>query len=563
LDSSECYAAEIVRAFGFVGNGTEFAFLRGKESNVFVKVEGTGFRRQERQQAGFMEITDNYQKGLSLAEEGKCNEALIYLQEHLRNNLDNAEVLNDIGAVLHCLGRGDEAVGYLLRARSIQPQNPNVAWNLVETYLAGNKPDEASRLFEDMERMGVLNLDVVNRTARNYLDRGNKSGAMEMLMFSLKSWPEQQELLGPMIEVVRSTRPKISFLSGLKGDVKFLTDILEYTKARYDARFCDVTDVKQLAEVMRSSDICWFEWCTDLVVEASKQPKVCKNIVRLHRFEAYGEWPSQVRWENIDYLILVGNSYVKSALLKEVPDIESRTKVVTIPNGVNLDRFRFANRQRGKNIACVGYLNMRKNPMFLIQCMQKLHYIDPGYRFYFAGEFQDYCLEQYIRHQVKVLGLDGVVFFDNWQTDMNGWLADKHFIVSGSIGESEGMGILEAMAAGLKPVVHNFPGAEEIFGSEFLFNISEEFCGQILSDRYEPYRYRSFVERRYPLKKQLAEINKVFVWLDSEIDRQKGNVPAAGQIKPAGSGVEGRLGSPNEFSEELNRSATGVIRSSN
>ena len=72
-----------------------------------------------------MESINNYQEGLALAEAGRCNEALYFLQEHLRSNSDDAEVLNDIGAVLHCLGRGDEAVGYLLRAKNLQPQNPN------------------------------------------------------------------------------------------------------------------------------------------------------------------------------------------------------------------------------------------------------------------------------------------------------------------------------------------------------------------------------------------------------------------------------------------------------
>ncbi len=481
----------------------------------------------ERIRTAVMEQSGNYQRGLALAEEGKCNEAFYYLQEHLRSNPDDAEVLNDIGAVLHCLGRDDEAIAYLLRAKNLQPENPHITWNLVEVYLAADKPDEASRHFEDMERMGVLNVDVVNRAARIYLDEGNKSGAMETLLLSLRHWPQQQEILGSMIEVVRSVRPKVSFMSGLKGGTKFLADILEYIVDRYPARFCEVSAVGELKEVMRNSDICWFEWCTDLVVEASRQPKVCKNIVRLHRFEAYGDWPGQVRWENIDYLILVGNSWVKEALVKQVPDIEGRTKVVTVPNGVNLDKFRFAERQKGKNIACIGFLNIRKNPMFLMQCMQKLHYIDPEYKLYFAGNFQDYCLEQYLRHIAKSMGLEEVVFFNGWQDDINGWLADKHFIVSASIFESQGMGILEAMACGLKPVIHNFPGAEEIFGSEFLFNISEDFCRQILSDQYEPRRYRLFVEERYPLKRQLFEINKIFAQLEAKIDSQRNNLDGA------------------------------------
>jgi glycosyltransferase involved in cell wall biosynthesis len=503
------------------------------------------------------QIGNYYQRGLALAEEGRLNEALYYLQEHLRSNPSDAEVLNDIGAVLHCLGKGDEAIGYLLRAKDLQSENPHIVWNLVEAYLAADKPDEASKHFDGLQRMGILNLDVVNRAAQAYLDKDNKSGAIEMLLLSLKCWPQQQRILGPMVEVIRSTRPKISFFCGLDGDKKFIADIIEYTQSLYPARFCEVKDIEGLRQAMQNSDICWFEWCTDLVVEASRLPKVCKTIVRLHRFEAYGDWPSRVRWENIDCLILVGNSFVKQALLKQVPDIEGRTKIITIPNGVNLDRFKFTDRKKGKNLAFIGYLNMRKNPMFLMQCMQKLHYMDPEYKLYFAGSSQDYSLEQYLGHIVKAMGLEGVVFFDNWQDDVNGWLADKHFAVSASISESQGMGILEAMACGLKPVIHNFPGAEEIFGSEFLFNISEDFCRQILSDNYEPYIYRSFVETRYPLNQQLAEIDGIFEQLETEIDTHKdGSVKTAEAV-----GVnEGMSGSKKEFDEEIRRVTASVIR---
>jgi len=192
-----------------------------------------------------------------------------------------------------------------------------------------------------------------------------------------------------------------------------------------------------------------------------------------------------------------------------------------------------------------------------MQCMQKLHYIDPEYRLYFAGNFQDYGLEQYLRHIVKAMGLEGVVFFDNWQDDVEGWLADKHFVVSASISESEGMGILEAMACGLKPVIHNFPGAEEIFGSEFLFNISEDFCKQILSENYEPSRYHSFVEKRYPMNRQLAGIDGIFGQLEAEIGAHRGS-----GIKPAeaAGGNEGASSFKKGFGEEINKVAATTAR---
>lgn len=180
---------------------------------------------------------------------------------------------------------------------------------------------------------------------------------------------------------------------------------------------------------MKWSDISWFEWCTELAVEASRWKKVCKNIIRMHRYEAYCEYPKSIKWENIDTLITVGNNYVYQELCKKVPDIEALTTIVTIPNGVDIKRFKFVHRRRGKNIAFVAKLRMVKNPMLLIQCMKKLHSIDDEYKLFIAGKFtEDAFVEQYLRHMVEILGLEDAVFFEDWQEDINSWLADKYYV---------------------------------------------------------------------------------------------------------------------------------------
>ncbi len=465
-------------------------------------------------------ITNYYQKGLELAETGRHKEALECVQLYLKSSPNDAQAINDAGAILHCLGRSDEAIEYFRKARMLAPDSAEVVWNLAEAYLAVGGAKHTVELFEDMGRKGILNADVLNRTANMLLDQGDKANALETLLHSLQVAPEQ-EVLRPMVEVIRNKRPRVAFFSGLSGDVKFLADIYSFVEERFGVKFFEGRDISQIHEAMKWSDISWFEWATDVAVEASKLPKVCKTIVRLHRFEAYTDWPAKMRWENVDTLITVGNSFVKDALLRQVPALEARTNVVTIPNGVNLQKFRFVERPRGKNLACIGYLNMRKNPMFLLQCMQKLNYIDPQYKLFFAGVFQDAALEQYVRYIVKALDIADVVFFDGWQDDINSWLQDKHYIVSASVGESQGMGLLEGMACGLKPVIHNFPGADQIFPHECLFNISEEFCQQVCSEHYEPRRYRGFVENRYQLRKQLSEINKLLLRFEAEIDAGK------------------------------------------
>lgn len=462
-------------------------------------------------------VANYYQKGLELAEAGRHKEALEYIQKYLLSAPNDGQAINDAGAILHCLGRSEEAIDYFRKARTLIPDSAEVVWNLTEAYLATGKAKYVVGLFDEMAHKGIMNPEVMNRTANMLLEQGDKANAIETMLRSLQMMPSQ-EILKPMIEIIRSKRPKVAFFCGLTGDVKFLNDIYAFIEQRFQVRFVESRDIKQIHEAMKWSDISWFEWCTDLVVEASRLPKVCKTIVRLHRFEAYNDWPSKVKWENIDTLITVGNTFVKDVLLRQVPALEARTCSVVIPNGVNLQKYKYVARPRGKNIACIGYLNARKNPMFLLQCMQKLHYIDPQYKLFFAGVFQDAALEQYIRYMIKALELANVVFFDGWQDDVNSWLQDKHYIVSTSIGESQGMGVVEGMACGLKPVIHNFPGADQIFPSEHIFNISEEFCQQVCDESYEPARYRRFVEERYSLEKQLNAINKLFLRFESEIE---------------------------------------------
>jgi len=466
-----------------------------------------------------METNSNcYQRGLELAEAGQYQEALGYIQEHLHTSPEDAQALNDIGAVLHCLGRSDKAIEHFVKAKKLKGDSAEILWNLVEAYLAVGRPHEAMRLFDDMEQMGILNPDILNRTANVFLNQDNKADAVEMLLRSLQILADQ-EVLKPMIEVIRSKRANIAFFCGGDG-MTFLNEIAEFAKSRFPVRFFEGGDINQMRELMKWSDISWFEWCTNLAVAGSQLPKVCKNIVRLHRYEAYEQWPQQVNWANIDLLITVGNSFAKDALINRVPDIETQTAIIAIPNGVNLEKFVFTNRSRGKNIAFLANLRMVKNPAFVLQCVQKLHYIDPEYRLFFGGIFADPALEQYLRHMVNALELGDVVFFDGWQADINSWLEDKHYIVSTSIIESQGMGLMEGMACGLKPVIHNFPGASQIFPPEFLFNIAEEFCEQILSDKYEPQRYRKFVEENYPLKNQLSKINNILIQLEAQMHSQ-------------------------------------------
>ncbi len=468
---------------------------------------------------------NHYRKGLELAEAGKYQEGLSCIREHLRTTPHDAQALNDAGAILHCLGRTDDAISYLDKARALMDGSGEIVWNLVEAYLAGGRAAEAAALFDDMERLGIISIDVLNRTATMLLDQGRTGQAIEVLLRSRRLWPEQ-EVLGPILDVVRSKRPKVAFLRSGTGEDGALADICEFMAQRFQTEFYQGGGPEGMTDLLRRSDIAWIDGGGATAVQASRLGGHTRLIVSLRRADVRDRWARDVQWEKVAILVEIGSSAVEEMLLQQVPDLRNRTRLVIVPNGVNLDRYVLRRRTRGKNLVCSGCLTMEANPAFLLQCLQKLHYLDPGYRLFFSGAFESPALEQYVRYMVGALGLAEVVSFEPWPGDLNGWLSDKHFIVASGIGEGQVEALLTGMACGLKPVVHNFPGADRLFPPAYLFNIAEQFCEQVLSGAYEPERYRRFVEERYPLAEPLRRVNGILTQLETEIEWQSAAGPA-------------------------------------
>lgn len=481
---------------------------------------------------------NHYQKGVELASAGKYQEGLNCLREHLRIVPGDAQALNDVGAILHCLGQTDDAIDYLAKARKLKTDSAEIVWNLVEAYLAGERAVEAASLFDGMERMNILSIEVLNRTATMLLDQGRKGQAVEVLLRSRRLWPEQ-EVLGPMLDVIRNKRPKVAFFRAGTGEDGVLAEVCEFVQERFQTEFYaggsmqgavgEATSPRrhdtgvrkgpsEMGELVRWSDIAWFDGGGEMAVEASRLGGDSRIVISLRRSDLAGRWAKNVCWENVSILVQIGSSAVEEALIDQVPDIRNRTRLVVVPNGINLSRYTLRRRERGKHLACIGCLTMEANPAFLVQCMQKLHYIDPGYRLSFAGTFESPLLEQYIRHMVRTLDLADVITFEPSYGELNHWLSDKHYIVASGIGENQVEAVLAGMACGLKPIVHNFPGADKLFPQPYLFNIAEQFCEQVLTSDYEPQQYRRFVEQRYPIEGQLSRVNGILQQIETEID---------------------------------------------
>lgn len=306
-----------------------------------------------------------------------------------------------------------------------------------------------------------------------------------------------------------SSRIKLAFFCG--PDRKFLPDILDHFSRReddFEVRVFHSKSVKDFTDMMAWSDVSWFEWCDRLIMEASKLPKVCKLVCRLHRYEAFTGILSQVNWNSVDTLILVAH-HIKDVVKMQIPDIEERVDVRVVYNGVNLDRFVYKEREQGFNIAYIGYLNFRKNPSLLLQCMKCLVDKDPRYVLHIAGTYQDMECKLYMDEMLRKLDLESNIVLHGWITDLENWVEDKQFILSTSIHEGHPCGIMEAMAAGLKPLIHNFFAAEEIYPRKYIFCTIDEFVDMVTSHEYSSTEYRKYIADNYSLERQLSELEHI------------------------------------------------------
>jgi Flp pilus assembly protein TadD len=147
-----------------------------------------------------------YQEATALAEAGQFQEAYDLYQLYLEEHPDDPEALNDTAVVLHCMHRSGEGIDYLIRARGIAGDSPEIVWNLAEALLAEARALEARPLLPIMAEHETITADILNRAARILVDQKELDAATELLSWSLDLCPDQ-ELLRPMIQIIESKKP--------------------------------------------------------------------------------------------------------------------------------------------------------------------------------------------------------------------------------------------------------------------------------------------------------------------------------------------------------------------
>ena len=232
-------------------------------------------------------------------------------------------------------------------------------------------------------------------------------------------------------------------------------------------------------------NVVFVDFCNENAVELTGRLKELdpkdrpRVVIRLHGYEAQSWYMDKIKWDMVSDLIVVSPRF-KDIVERKIPGVN----IHVINNGIDLDRFQLQENFDDSSIAYAGYLNKKKGPTLLRTVMASM----PDKQFHIAGSHQD----EQVRLYFDDLELGNVRYYGWVQTQE--FLKGKRFVLSTSVTESFGMSIAEGMAMGLTPMVHAWPGAEDLWPSKCIWKTFDElrsirpldplFCRKWVEDKY-------------------------------------------------------------------------------
>ena len=276
-----------------------------------------------------------------------------------------------------------------------------------------------------------------------------------------------------------STHPRTILLS--THDPKFLRPFLDRVQSDQQITLFRedwVSTVKPKAPPAppASVDTVFCEWaCENAVWHSHNKRPGTRLIVRLHRFEAFRDFPERVKWAAVDALIVVSDHF-RDMLARDYGMDPARIHVM--PQFIDWHQLRrpklpgarfalglvginpFAHKRFDRAIDFVAALRARDPRFHLVVRSVMPWQIDWVWNT--NAEERAHFIELFRRIQSDP-HLAGAVRFDPAGPDMEEWYRGIGVILSSSDSEGCHTSVMEAMASGCTPVVHNWPGARSLF----------------------------------------------------------------------------------------------------
>lgn len=285
-------------------------------------------------------------------------------------------------------------------------------------------------------------------------------------------------------------------------------------------------------ELVVWADVVWFDTCDNNLLSATNPDQALKDewkysdrpgawdmhemdltgkkiIVRPIDIEVWqGHHAHSNMWDVVTDVIFLA-PHIRDMMMADSRPNEGNFKTHTIPCGVNLNRWTFKERKPGYKIAVVAERWVSKGVSEVIQIAIKLKQISPKYKIYWLGRNNDYHWEhEYLKDMIKRNNLP-IILEEEFADDLDTWLEDKQYLLSCSHKEAYGYNIAEAMAKGIRPIIHHFYGAEAIW-PEITWEGIDEAVDMITDGEYDSQTYLQYlIDHRLDLESMMSSIDEV------------------------------------------------------
>jgi len=267
-----------------------------------------------------------------------------------------------------------------------------------------------------------------------------------------------------------------------------------------------------LMSAMSPSESLQADWLKDgvIVSDMHKMDLTGKKIiVRPIDIEVWqGQFANEKLWDLVDDVIFLAPH------IQDIFNADSRTqghkfKQHVIPCGVNLDRWTFAERQKGFNIGVVAERWVSKGPDYVVQVALKLKEIDSRYHIYWLGKNNDYHWEhEYLRDFIKHNELP-ITLEEDFVDNLDEWWNNKNYVLHASHKETYTYAVAEAMAKGIKPIFHRYFGADATWPGLTWTSI-DEAVSLITKDTYDSASYRQYlIDHHLDLESMMKSFDEI------------------------------------------------------
>jgi glycosyltransferase involved in cell wall biosynthesis len=236
-----------------------------------------------------------------------------------------------------------------------------------------------------------------------------------------------------------------------------------------------------------------------------------KVIVRPIDIEVWQGHQSAAHWDLVNDVIFIADHIREICPPETMPKLTGDTKFHTIPCGVNLDRYTFRERKPGFDIAVISEKWISKGTDLILQIALKLKQIDPRYKIHWLGQRSDANWEyayfdDFVEHHKLNIEFTNIL---NDGRSVDDFLEDKDYLLHASHKEAFSYATAEAMAKGIRPILHRFYGADNLWPG-ITWDSLDDAVDMITDGTYDSASYRQYlIDHGYTLPQMMEAIDKV------------------------------------------------------